>query len=119
MMYPIRRRSETNSKPTEIESARTWVVSMIGNTQMDSRIDVPMYVSCNHWHALKMDIDMQVWRTSVSDATLKRLAVEKRQVTERCKTAAQQALDQTFGLPKSVLEISCAPLNGGRILRAR
>ena len=53
------------------------MVSMMGNTQIDSRIDVPMLVSCSHWHALKMDIDMQVWRTSVSDATLKRLAAGK------------------------------------------
>ena len=53
------------------------MVSMIGNTQIDSRMDVPMLVSCSHWHALKMDIDMQVWRTSVSDATLKRLAAAK------------------------------------------
>jgi hypothetical protein len=29
---------------------------MIGNTQMDSRMDVPMLVSCSHWHMLKMDI---------------------------------------------------------------
>jgi hypothetical protein len=29
---------------------------MIGNTQMDSRMDVPTLVSCIHWHMLMMDI---------------------------------------------------------------
>ena len=73
------------------------MVSMMGNTQMDSRIDVPMYVSCSHWHALKMDIKMQVWRTSVSDATLKRLAVAKLATLRAGTTASQPALVQTFG----------------------
>src|ERR1700691_2843481 len=50
------RRSETSSNPTETERASTWIVSMMGNVQMDSRMDVPMLVSCNHWHMLKIDI---------------------------------------------------------------
>src|SRR5208337_2469445 len=55
----MRRRSETINRPTEMESASTWVPSMMGKTQIDSRMDVPMSVSCSHWHMLRMDIYLE------------------------------------------------------------
>src|SRR5579864_1446975 len=41
-MAPVSLRSVIRISPTEMASPMTWVVSIIGNVQVDSRIDVPM-----------------------------------------------------------------------------
>ena len=50
IVNPKRRRSMITIVPTDNESPRTWVVSIRGKIQMDSRIAVPKFVSCSHWH---------------------------------------------------------------------
>jgi hypothetical protein len=46
---------------------------MMGNTQIDSRMDVPMLVSCSHWHVLKMDIKRESLLGKLRETTIRQL----------------------------------------------
>src|SRR5690242_6603005 len=66
MNLPVSRKSIHSSVPTDNESASTWVLSTIGNIQIDSRRPVPNSVFCSHVHISRIDIIVRPFDSSRS-----------------------------------------------------